>query len=147
MPLRLTEDIAVFYKNQPTYNPQFIKGKPYKSKWSSGNQSNNPTKDWRERGYVEQGENRYPTNVLLCKKESGIHPTQKPIPLLEYLIKTYTNENDIVLDSTMGSGSTGVACVNTNRKFIGIEKDEKYYDISNERITYAILDKEGVRHL
>lgn len=69
--------------------------------------------------------------------ERGHHPTQKPTKLLEFLIKTYTNENDLVLDNTMGSGSTGVACMNTNRKFIGIEKDEKYFQIAEERIKEA----------
>ena len=67
----------------------------------------------------------------------GLHPTQKPVALLEYLVKTYTNENEIVLDNCMGSGSTGIACINTNRKFIGIEKEEKYFNIAKERIEKA----------
>ena len=76
------------------------------------------------------------------KDNSKLHPTQKPVALLEYLIKTYTNEGETVLDNTFGSCSTGVACVNTNRKFIGIEMDEKYYDISCKRIKNAIIEKE-----
>ena len=88
---------------------------------------------------------KYPTSIRLFtnhrEKEQVFHPTQKPVPLLEYLIKTYTNEGETVLDNTMGSGSTGVACVNTNRKFIGIEMDKKYYDISCKRIKEAINEK------
>ena len=87
----------------------------------------------------------FPHNVLEYPNVIGkqaIHPTQKPVALLEYLIKTYTNEGEMVLDNTMGSGSTGVACVNTNRKFIGIELNEKYYDISCKRIKEAIREKE-----
>ena len=77
---------------------------------------------------------RYPINVLEFKQERGLHPTQKPVPLLEYLIKTYTNEGDVVLDNCMGSGSTGVACKNTNRDFIGMELNEEYFKIACERI-------------
>ena len=80
---------------------------------------------------------RHPTNILKFPKEYGkeiLHPTQKPVALLEYLIKTYTNEGELVLDNCMGSGSTGVACLNTNRRFIGIEKNEKYFAIAKERI-------------
>jgi len=77
---------------------------------------------------------RLPKRVLDFKQERGLHPTQKPVPLMEYLIKTYTNENDTVLDFTFGSGSTGVACVNTNRKFIGIEMDDNYFEIGKNRV-------------
>ena len=84
----------------------------------------------------------YPTTTLNFNKDANsFHPTQKPVALLEYLINTYSNEGELVLDNTMGSGSTGVACVNTNRKFIGIELDEKYYDISCQRIKDAINEK------
>lgn len=83
---------------------------------------------------------RYPKSVLKINKEinTNLHPTQKPVALLEYLIKTYTNENDVVLDNCMGSGSTGVACVNTNRNFIGIELDKKYFNIAKERINNIV---------
>lgn len=81
---------------------------------------------------------RNPTSILKFKRETGLHPTQKPVALLEYLIKTYTNEGDLVLDFTMGSGSTGVACLNTNRKFIGIELDENYFNIAKDRIENSI---------
>ena len=82
---------------------------------------------------------RYPKTILKYKQEKGLHPTQKPVGLMEYLIKTYTNENETVLDNTMGSGTTGVACMNTNRNFIGIESDEKYYKIAEERINIGKL--------
>ena len=81
---------------------------------------------------------RYPKTILKFKQEKGFHPTQKPVTLMEYLIKTYTNEGGTVLDPTMGSGTTGVACVNTNRNFIGIEQDEKYYNIAKSRINESI---------
>ena len=95
-------------------------------------------------GRVYEAFTNFPNNVLEYDNlwgEKAIHPTQKPVSLLEYLIKTYTNEGETVLDNTMGSGSTGVACVNTNRKFIGIELDEKFYDISCKRIKNAIIEK------
>jgi len=88
---------------------------------------------------INNGE-RYPRNIIKFNRDKNkIHPTQKPVALLEYLIKTYTNENDTVLDFTMGSGSTGVACKNLNRNFIGIEKDEKYLDIAKQRIEGVLI--------
>ena len=140
---KLTENICVFYKKQCTYNPQMVKhnGKKVTNKPSEKNakfksvvSSNSPTlsiKPYEDTGY------RYPCDILNINREklgSTIHPTQKPVELLKWLIKTYTNENEIVLDNCMGSGSTGVACINTNRKFIGIEKDENYFNIAKERI-------------
>ena len=88
-------------------------------------------------GYITKNEGlRYPTNILKFNRElkNRLHPTQKPVSLLEWLIKTYTNEGETVLDNTMGSGSTGVACINTNRRFIGIEKDGTYFEIAKDRI-------------
>ena len=89
----------------------------------------------------KKGTQRYPKNIINistqsteCANSKRVHPTQKPVDLLEYLIKTYTNENDLVLDFTMGSGSTGVACMNLNRKFIGIELDKNYFDIAKNRM-------------
>jgi site-specific DNA-methyltransferase (adenine-specific) len=139
MPLKKHENISVFYKKLPTYNPQGLK--PYgkinkRGKVGNGGHLANECNE-----YIQQFTN-YPTQILeFPYDKEKLHPTQKPVSLLEYLIKTYTNENNLVLDNTMGSGSTGVACVNTNRKFIGIELDEKYYDISCKRITDAISDK------
>ena len=139
---KLTENICVFYKKQCTYNPQMVKynGKKVTNKPSEKNakfksvvsaNSALPIKPYEDTGY------RYPCDILNINREklgSTIHPTQKPVELLKWLIKTYTNENEIVLDNCMGSGSTGVACINTNRKFIGIEKDENYFNIAKERI-------------
>lgn len=132
MPLKINENILVFYKKLPTYNPQMRTGfKPYKCK--QGRHSTNYGA--YEQGHItESNGERYPTDIIEFKKDSGLHPTQKPVTLLEYLIKTYTNEGDTVLDNCMGSGSTGVACKKLNRNFIGIELDENYYKIACERI-------------
>ncbi|MCI7555070.1 MAG: site-specific DNA-methyltransferase [Tenericutes bacterium] len=132
MPLKIHENILVFYKKLPTYNPQMRTGfKPYKCK--QGRHSTNYGS--YEQGHItESNGERYPIDIIEFKKDSGLHPTQKPVALLEYLIKTYTNEKETVLDNCMGSGSTGVACINTNRNFIGIELSEEYYNIAVRRI-------------
>lgn len=134
-PLKAHENILVFYKHLPTYNKQYWYSTPYKcankKRTHSSNYGTYSTKIGSEGS--EDGK-RYPLSVLKFNSEKGLHPTQKPVALLEWLIKTYTNENDTVLDNCMGSGSTGVACVNTNRKFIGIELDDKYFDIALNRI-------------
>lgn len=133
------ENIEVFYKKQPTFNKQMLKGKPYIKKNGKNNDKDDLNFGSDNSGlYINDGE-RTPTSVLKFARDNmhkgkNLHPTQKPIALLEYLIKTYTNENELVLDNTMGSGSTGVACVNTNRRFIGIEKDDKFFEIAKERI-------------
>lgn len=131
-PMKKTENILVFYKKTCTYNPQGLVYNPRVKKRSSKSVgSQNYAKHNDENISEYQG---YPTNILEYMRESGFHPTQKPVALLEYLIKTYTNENEIVLDNTMGSGTTGVAAMNTNRKFIGIEKEQNYFDIAVQRI-------------
>jgi site-specific DNA-methyltransferase (adenine-specific) len=148
MPLRQHEDIMLFYKKLCTYNPQMVKCEPHKRNHSKGNmkqpQRNNCYGKIIETPTIVTDE-KFPISIISIAKEHEngkfYHPTQKPVALLEYLIKTYTNEGETVLDNTMGSGSTGVACVNTNRKFIGIELDEKYYDISCKRINEVISDK------
>jgi site-specific DNA-methyltransferase (adenine-specific) len=135
---RYTENISLFYKKQCTYNPQMTKRK-------EGNKRNNTPKAYKDRTKVDtnkyservlSGNNDliYQPNVLEFSMQRGLHPTQKPVALMEYLIKTYTNENETVLDFTMGSGTTGVAAKNLNRNFIGIEQDEKYFKIAEERI-------------
>ena len=136
MPLKIHENILVFYKKLPLYNPQMRTGfKPYKCK--QGRHSTNYGA--YEQGHItESNGERYPIDIIKFKKDNGLHPTQKPVELLEYLIKTYTNENETVLDNCMGSGSTGVACVNTNRNFIGYELDEKYFEIAEKRINECI---------
>jgi site-specific DNA-methyltransferase (adenine-specific) len=139
-PLRTHEDIVVFYQSQCTYNPQKIKGNACHSRGygvgSAGSGSN-----YNEYNMVETvGDDKFPTSVLSFSKphaSTALHPTQKPVELLEYLLRTYTNEGDTVLDNCMGSGSTGVASVNTNRNFIGMELDEEYFKIASERIQQA----------
>ena len=144
-PLSAHEVVSVFYKRMPTYNPQFTEGKPYVREFKEGQQGSqsesynrvpNPLKTRKSSG------KRYPRSVQKFTTSEfddfhGSHPTQKPVALLEYLIKTYTNEGMTVLDNTMGSGSTGVACVNTNRNFIGMELDADYFKIAKERIQKA----------
>ena len=140
-PLRNLEIISIFYKNQCLYNPQKSKGKPYKTKSKSGNHKGSVYEDGGLNSIITVNEgNRFPLQLLKFNRDKNkIHPTQKPVALLEYLIKTYTNENDTVLDFTMGSGSTGVACKNINRNFIGIEKDNNYFDIAKDRIESTLF--------
>lgn len=138
-PGKLTENICVFYNDQPTYNPQMVKheGKLVKNSPKAKFNSEVSSKwDRQITPYIDTGY-RYPCDILEFRREklgSTVHPTQKPIALVEYLIKTYSNECDLILDSCMGSGTTGVGCKNLNRDFIGIELDEKYYNIAKNRI-------------
>lgn len=142
-PLNAHESIQLFYKKQPTYNKQMRPGEPYVI---NRKKNNNNDKDLNfksdNRGlYVNKGE-RTPISVIKISRDnitkgSSFHPTQKPIKLCEWLIKSYTNEGDIVLDNCMGSGSTGIACVNTNRKFIGYELNKEYFEIAKKRIEDA----------
>lgn len=135
-PMRKHEDICVFYQKQPTYNPQ-ITDKPKENiRPQTGR-----TKTTNNYGKHELNvfkcppDKSMPSSVLkFANAQKTVHPTQKPVALMEYLIRTYTNEDDTVLDNTMGSGTTGVACRNTNRKFIGIEMDPTYYGIACGRI-------------
>ena len=138
-PLKNNEQISVFYKKPPTYNPQMRVGfKPYMCKQGETKTQNYGTQTGAIT--VSNGE-RYPLNTInFTKDKSKLHPTQKPVALMEYLIKTYTNEGETVLDFTFGSGTTGVACVNTNRNFIGIELDEGYFNIAKDRINEAELN-------
>lgn len=143
-PLRNHEDVVVFYRQQPTYNPQGVESCSIRASTginSAGFNSNNygkigvkPTPD----GRYEQTQTGYPRSVLKIASEGKTtHPTQKPVALMEYLIKTYTNEGETVLDNCMGSGTTGVACVKTGRNFIGIERDPGYFEIAKARIEAA----------
>lgn len=136
---KLTENIIVFYKKQCTYNPQKYKSNN-KIKNKPKNKNNNSITSAvgfsNIKPYNDDG-TRYPNDLLYFNRVTlgkTIHPTQKPVALLEYLIKTYTNENETVLDNCMGSGSTGVACKNLNRNFIGVELDKHYFEIAKERI-------------
>lgn len=131
-PLDCHENILVFYKKSPTYNKQQWYSSPYKRK--GNNRRAVVYGAVHEMGRVSSGE-RNPTSILcFARAENRLHPTQKPVALLEWLIRTYTSEGETVLDNCMGSGSTGVACIGTNRKFIGIEKDEKIFDVAKKRI-------------
>ena len=133
------EVISVFYKKQPTYNPQmqYIEGK---KAWKRKGGTLMKNSLYEGQDMIEKdregSELRYPRSVQKFSMHNNglLHPTQKPVDLLEFLIRTYTNENDIVLDNCMGSGSTGVAALNLHRKFIGMELDEKYFQISEKRI-------------
>ena len=130
-PYKVHEIISVFSCKRHLYHPQMTEGKPYISgKGTSGAVTGNVKK----KQTVNTG-TRYPRSILRFNtdKGRGLHPTQKPVALLEYLIRTYTNEGDTVLDNCMGSGSTGVACINTGRNFIGIELDDKYFRIAESR--------------
>lgn len=132
-PLKSHEDIAIFYKAIPTYNKQFWYSTPYKGQ-KSGRPSSNYSKMHSVVSESQDGR-RFPLCIISIARDADrLHPTQKPVALLEYLIKTYTNEGDTVLDNCMGSGSTGVACINSNRNFIGMELDDNYFQIAKERI-------------
>lgn len=138
MPLRSHEDICVFYKKLPTYNPQKSYGHTRKvTKYEHGLQSKK-TDNYGDYGRTTyDSTERYPKSVITFSKDiqrSALHPTQKPVALLEYLINTFTNPGETVLDNCMGSGSTGVACKRTGRNFIGIELDDGYFDIAKRRI-------------
>ena len=140
MPLKIYETISVFSfgtiaensKNRMCYYPQNIQSCHKVIKYKKTSEDFRPNR--KAQTNIVQTNTNYPKNILEFEKDGKIHPTQKPISLMEYLIKTYTNENETVLDFTMGSGSTGIACKNLNRNFIGIEKDEKYFKIAKERI-------------
>jgi site-specific DNA-methyltransferase (adenine-specific) len=131
-PLRNVEDVVVFYSKQCLYQPQFSEGESYSVVRNNYKGSEAYGKQ-RDHTTISDGR-RYPKQILTFKEKMALHPTQKPVALMEYLIKTYTNEGETVLDFTMGSGTTGVACVNTGRNFIGIELDQNYFDIAVKRI-------------
>ena len=137
MPMRSHEDILVFYKKLPVYNPQMVDGDPYDK-----GKAVRPTEVYREQKKAVHVKNetgkRFPRSVQYFKTAESegkvYHPTQKPISLMEWLIKTYSNDGDVVLDNCIGSGTTAIACLRTNRKYIGIDIDEDYIKITNDRI-------------
>lgn len=133
MPLKSHENILVFYKKLPIYNPQKRNGyKPY----ATARGDKNTTYGNFDNTYISKSNGeRYPTDIIKFKKDKEkLHPTQKPVALIEYLIKTYTNEGAVILDNCMGSGTTAIACINTNRQYIGFELEKEYYDLSLKRI-------------
>lgn len=155
MPLRCHEDILVFYKKPPTYNPQKTKGHERKVSSAKSRRKSIARNNLKDKVYQNEiAENatdydsteRYPRSVLKFstdKQKSTLHPTQKPVALMEYLIKTYTNDGELVLDFTAGSGSTLVGCLNTNRKGIGVELDDGYFDIAKNRINDILDQSQG----
>ena len=155
MPLKCHEDILIFYQKLPTFNPQYFYGKPYKRLVSSCDSEN-----YRKgiKGYVYESDGRrhprdvikfnFPKKGFIKNSEKVEHPTQKPVALLEYLIKTYSVESETVLDTCVGAGTTAIAAINTGRKFIGFELNEKFFNIACERVKQAqdklTLDFNGV---
>ena len=141
MPLRQHEDICVFYKQLPTYNPQMVKCEPYKRNHSKGD-GKHSQKNSCYGTFVEVptiiSDEKYPTSIISVSKEHTIghffHPTQKPVALIQYLIRTYSNEGDLVLDNCSGSGTTAISCIKEKRNFICFEKDETYWKKSVERV-------------
>ena len=144
MPLREHEDICIFYKKFPTYNPQMVKCLPHQRNHSRGKQS----KDQTNRCYGGYGKAediitdlKYPRSILnFARPHPPIHPTQKPVALVEWLIKTYTNEGELVLDNTAGSMTTAIAALNTNRRCICIEKDDEIFKVGEERVMRHIKE-------
>jgi site-specific DNA-methyltransferase (adenine-specific) len=133
-PMKVHEDVPVFYAAQPTYNPQMTKGTPY----ISGDGCTGETLKGFAKKVITRNEGlRFPRTVQKFNRETGLHPTQKPLALMEYLVRTYSNEGETVLDNCMGSGTTGVACAKTGRKFVGIELDPTYFEIAKKRIEEA----------
>ena len=138
-PFKKHEDVCVFYRAQPSYTPQMEQRRPYKdSERKSGLKAIHLDTPGTKKAIDNKG-TRYPSSVQMFSNgnNGNVHPTQKPVALMEYLICTYTNEGDTVLDNCMGSGTTGVACANSGRRFIGIERERKYFDIACERIENA----------
>lgn len=155
MLLKQTEDIVLFYKKPPTYNPQMVKAKPENIRDRSkengkSTESTNYGKVKKVMSETDRNESlRYPTNLIKfssvtgeCNAVNRMHPTQKPIELCEWLIKTYSNEGDLILDNCMGSGTTAVACINTNRKYIGFETEDQYIDVIKKRMEKFYFIKE-----
>jgi site-specific DNA-methyltransferase (adenine-specific) len=140
-PAALHENILVFYGQQPTYNPQMQTGKPYTDKRESHDRHEGYRQCTTKRIAIDNGGMRYPSTVQLFSNgnNGSVHPTQKPVALMAYLIRTYTNAGDTVLDFTMGSGTTGVAAAKEGRNFVGIELDEGYFAIAQKRIAEAAM--------
>ena len=134
-PAKLHENICVFYKKQPTYNPQMIEGKPYTDKVRGRTMGVIGDAIGQKKAIVNKG-TRYPSTIQKYSNgnNGNVHPTQKPLDLIEYMIKTYTNEGDLILDNTCGSGTTGLGAKNLNRDYVMMEQDEIYYEIANKRL-------------
>lgn len=138
MPMKNHENILVFYRKKPKYNPQMTYSTPYQAFFSETSTIGEVYGSGKSKHRDNPDGSRYPKTVLEFKQERGMHPTQKPVALMEYLIQTYSDPGDTVLDNTMGSGTTGVAAKNCGRNFIGIERDEKYFALAKGRIDDAV---------
>ena len=140
MPMKTHENILIFYKKTPTYNPQFWESKPMNTVYKNGGGGNNYNDCDKIENTIFNSTKRYPIDILKFNtvngqsKDKTKHPTQKPLDLCEYFIKTYSNEGETILDNCTGSASIPIACINTNRNYIGIEKDEQYYNMACKRI-------------
>lgn len=132
------EDVVVFYRRQPTFNRQFSYGKPYTNIRTGRDDTGDNYGSIAVRTDTVNDGRRNPTTILRFDREVGLHPTQKPVALMEYLVKTFSNPGDLVLDNTMGSGTTGVACVNTGRRFIGMEMSQEYFATAGRRLEEAL---------
>jgi DNA modification methylase len=144
-PLRAHENILIFYKKRPIYNPQMIQGVPYRRMREGNKVSANYDTTTTQVNTINEDGLRFPRSIVKFAKDQGLHPTQKPVALMEWLVKTYTNEGAWVLDPTMGSGSTAIACMNTNRYFTGIEKDATIFQVAKQRVELhanSIIEKE-----
>jgi site-specific DNA-methyltransferase (adenine-specific) len=137
-PMMKTEDVIVFCRGKLTYNPQMTKrDKPLKYRYPKVQSRSNPLASYSDKVVIST--EKYPENILSFKTERGLHPTQKPVAFFEYLIKTYSNEGDVVMDNCMGSGTTAVASQNLNRNYIGSEISKEYCDIAEQRLRQAVL--------
>ena len=148
MPLRQHEDILVFYKKQPVYNPQFTEGHALHSKGVSYKNKEHKNRNYGKIKVVDDyrkgSTQKYPISILKFEKthpSKALHQTEKPVDLIEWLVKTYTNEGDLILDNTAGSMTTAIAAINTNRKCICIEKDDHYFEIGSDRVKKHIGEK------
>lgn len=139
MPMKCHENILVFYKKLPIYNPQYTKGDPYVSH-CNGHSSNY---DYQAGATIVNDGKRFPKDIIEFKSEmDGIHPTQKPVDLIRYLIRTYTNPGDTILDNCMGSGTTAIACIKENRHYIGFELNQEYHAKAMQRIQRELAEPE-----
>jgi site-specific DNA-methyltransferase (adenine-specific) len=138
IPLKAHENILIFYKQQPTYNPQMTKGEPYNKGFIKAQNGNGTYGNFDAKLRLNESGDRFPRSVFYFKTSEAegkvVHPTQKPVALFEYLIKTYTNKGETVLDNCIGSGTTAIACKNIGCNFIGIEKGQEYFDLATNRI-------------
>lgn len=149
MPLRAHENILIFYKKLPTYNPQFSQSEPYEKKRTGKKETGN---NYGKVGIeshtdIKNDGKRFPRSVVNFKREErAIHPTQKPVSLFKYLIETYTNPGDIIMDNCIGSGTTAIAAILSNRRFIGFENNKEYYEIATKRIE-DLMNTRGVQNV